>query len=77
MPMYARIDGPYGLLPYDWHQYYQVVLIFGGIGITPGIAILKVKNIMFIIIKTDHQISICEKRFFVHLSVIKFRRTLF
>ncbi|PRP82094.1 ferric reductase-like transmembrane protein [Planoprotostelium fungivorum] len=40
-PHWARLDGPYGLLPYDWYQYYQVALIFGGIGVTPGIAILK------------------------------------
>eukprot|EP01117_Protostelium_nocturnum_P003738 TRINITY_DN15011_c0_g1_i1.p1 TRINITY_DN15011_c0_g1~~TRINITY_DN15011_c0_g1_i1.p1 ORF type:complete len:728 (-),score=191.10 TRINITY_DN15011_c0_g1_i1:49-2232(-) len=40
-PHWARMDGPYGLLPYDWHQHYQVVLVVGGIGVTPAISILK------------------------------------
>jgi len=34
-----RLDGPYGVEPVQWTQYPVVLLVAGGIGITPGISI--------------------------------------
>uniref|UniRef100_A0A6B2LHV1 Ferric reductase NAD binding domain-containing protein n=1 Tax=Arcella intermedia TaxID=1963864 RepID=A0A6B2LHV1_9EUKA len=39
--VWVRADGPYGHLNLDYHRYSHVVLIAGGIGITPIIGILK------------------------------------
>uniref|UniRef100_A0A6B2L6A5 FAD-binding FR-type domain-containing protein n=1 Tax=Arcella intermedia TaxID=1963864 RepID=A0A6B2L6A5_9EUKA len=39
--VWVRADGPYGNLNLDYHRYSNMVLVAGGIGITPVIGILK------------------------------------
>jgi predicted ferric reductase len=35
-----RVDGPYGTLPFNYHRYGSILLVGGGIGITPIMGIL-------------------------------------
>ncbi|KAK3390012.1 ferric reductase like transmembrane component-domain-containing protein [Podospora didyma] len=39
IPTRLRLDGPYGVGRIEWMQYPVIVLVAGGIGITPGISI--------------------------------------
>lgn len=39
--IYVRYDGPYGNLSLNYHRFTHVLLVVGGIGITPVVGILK------------------------------------
>ena len=39
--MYIRVDGPYGNLNFNYRRFPAVILVAGGIGVTPVMSILK------------------------------------
>jgi predicted ferric reductase len=39
--LYVRVDGPYGKWPFDFARYKSIVLVSGGVGVTPSMTLIR------------------------------------